>query len=221
LAFKARRHFPLLVIVCLPIIVSFLVDFFNFKFNFLQKIKKRSVLNFGLIFFLAAAFTAAIVFMAVSVNFTNRPEAHYADKYPLAAIGFLRAHPEWKDYNIFNEYGWGGYLIWQYPERALFVDGRLPQYRLKDSTMLEEYLDFFNREKMLDQLKEYDISLTLLQVDRKFPRPRRWERFFFGIKESAIEKAEKDGSALIDFLAASPDWQAVYNDGLSEIFVKK
>ena len=35
----------------------------------------------------------------------------------------------YKRQKIFNNYGWGGYLIRVWPEKELFIDGRLPQYQ--------------------------------------------------------------------------------------------
>jgi len=44
--------------------------------------------------------------------------------------------------DMFNEYDWGGYLIWKLPEYKTFVDGRMPSWR--DDTgysAFEEYLE--------------------------------------------------------------------------------
>ena len=44
-----------------------------------------------------------------------------------AAVEFLRAHPE--SGAIYNDYGWGGYLIWKlYPQRKVYIDGRADVY---------------------------------------------------------------------------------------------
>jgi hypothetical protein len=221
LAMRARRHFPLLFIISLPILVSFFVGFFNLKFSFLNKIKIRSALSRALAIFIFIALLLASAAVAIKIDFTNQPEIQYKNEYPLEAIKFLRTHPEWNDRRIFNEYGWGGYLIWQHPERKLFIDGRLPQFKLNSTTMLEEYFSFFAKEKTAVKLKEYDIGLVLLRVDSKMLKIHWWEKIFFDINEKKLAEAEKKGFTLRDYLLSSPDWQTVYNDGKACIFVKK
>jgi hypothetical protein len=221
LSFKARRHFPLLFIVSLPGMAYFLIDFFNLRFAFIKKIKIDSLLSRLLAVFIFAALTIGIAAVAVGVNFTATPEIAYQDKYPRAAIQFLRAHPEWNDLRIFNDYGWGGYLIWQYPERKLFIDGRLPQFKLGESTMLEEYFTFFDKEVLATKLQEHDIGLALLSVGSELPKVRWWEKVIFSVDEDKLVEAQENGLTLLNYLANSPDWQSAYKDGVAEIFIKK
>jgi|WetSurMetagenome_2_1015567.scaffolds.fasta_scaffold04666_6 hypothetical protein len=222
LSFKARRHFPLLFVVSLPILANFFINFFKINFNFTSLLAGKNIMANKLIFiFLALALFMAGAETALQINFTNHPESAYQKSYPAKAIDFLRAHPEWNDRKIFNEYGWGGYLIWQYPERKLFIDGRLPQYQFNGHSLLEEYFTFFDPQKSEGKLKEYNIGLVLLRLPEQFPCPHWWERIFLGIKEENLIKAQKENLALHDFLVASVEWQKVYDDGLAEIFIKK
>lgn len=222
LAMKARRHFPLFFIVSLPILATFFINFFNLRLAFLSKTKISSgLIKISTIFiFIVLLFSGALI--AVNTNYTNQPETKYKSEYPLEAIGFLRTHPGWNDLRIFNEYGWGGYLIWQYPERKLFVDGRLPQYRLNSSaTMLQEYYSFFAEEKTAAKLKEYDISLVLLRTKSRMPKIRWWEKIFFGISEEKLSEAQKGDVDFRNYFLNSSDWQKVYGDGLADVFLKK
>ncbi len=48
-------------------------------------------------------------------------------RLPVKATRFLKANPIAG--NVFNSYYWGGYLVWQlYPEKQIFIDGRVPAY---------------------------------------------------------------------------------------------
>jgi hypothetical protein len=222
LAMKARRHFPLFFVVSLPVLAAFLINFFNLRLSFFSKAKISSrLIKISTIFIFAALlFSSALI--AVNINFTNRPEIKYKNEYPLEAIKFLQIHPEWNDRRLFNEYGWGGYLIWQYPERKLFIDGRLPQYELNSGvTMLQEYYSFFAEEKTAAKLKEYDIGLALLRMKTRMPKIHWWEKIFFGISEEKLLKAQKSDTAFKDYFLNSPDWQKVYGDGLADVFLKK
>jgi hypothetical protein len=222
LSFKARRHFPLLFIVSLPIITGFFISFLKIDFSavFLS-MGKNKLINKMLFIFLALALLMAGAETALQINFTDHPEAAYQKSFPYQAVNFLRSHPEWNDRKIFNAYGWGGYLIWQYPEKKLFIDGRLPQYQFKGHSLLEEYFTFFDSKKSVEKLKEYDIGLVLLKLEEPLPWPHWWEKIIFNIKEEDLIKAQKDSFALRDYLTASPEWQKVYDDGLAEIFIKK
>src|SRR5262249_7647778 len=43
------------------------------------------------------------------------------DSYPTAAVAYLHSHTPQE--NIFSTYDWGGYLIWQLPQKKVFIDG--------------------------------------------------------------------------------------------------
>jgi hypothetical protein len=220
LSFKARRHFPLLFIVSLPILAKFFIEFFHIKFVFGggAKIKNRFISTT-----IAILYVVVILIAAFSLTFclSNKPEKYFQDSYPYEAVKFLRAHPEWNERKIFNEYGWGGYLIWQYPERKLFIDGRLPQYELNGHSLLAEYFDFSDKEKAAAKLKNYDIGLALIKIKRDSIKIHWWDEFIFLVNEKEITNSQKASLYLRDYLASSNEWQSVYNDGLAQIFIKK
>lgn len=68
---------------------------------------------------------------------TTRAQASVeAEKFPAAAVEYLRAHQT--PGALFNAYGFGGYLVWKlYPTRLVFVDGRADVY---GDALVEEYL---------------------------------------------------------------------------------
>jgi hypothetical protein len=154
-------------------------------------------------------------------KFRNQPEQTYQAEYPYQAVNFLKAHPEWNDLKIFNDYGWGGYLIWQDPSRELFVDGRLPEYPLRGSTVLKEYSYFFDPKKMAAQLQYYDIGLVLIGSQEKYPQINPLEQWYFYLNQNKINTDAKKSFALLDYLRTSPQWKSVYRDSLAEIFIKQ
>lgn len=59
-----------------------------------------------------------------------------AENFPVAAVDFMRANP--LPQPIYNEYAWGGYLIWKlYPDYRVYIDGRADVY---GDAFLEEFL---------------------------------------------------------------------------------
>ncbi|MDD4902562.1 MAG: hypothetical protein PHE24_05505 [Patescibacteria group bacterium] len=234
LAFKARRHFPLLFIVSLPIISCFFINFFALKpepetslpmpaGNARLPGKRKiniALKNLSLAVLTLALLAGAGIFI-FRTPFTATPEKNYQDQYPYQAVAFLQAHPEWNDLKIFNDYGWGGYLIWQYPERKLFIDGRLPEYPMRGRTALEEYKAFFDPEQMIAQMQYYDIGLVLISPKEDYPKIPWWEIWYFNLNMEQINSDIKKSFSFLEYLRASPRWRSVYNDGLAEIFVRQ
>jgi hypothetical protein len=114
-----------------------------------------------------------------------------ARDYPVQAVKYLQAHPA--EGPLFNDYGWGGYLIWSlHPEQKVFIDGRADIYEY--SGVLPDYLSIVRIEPgALSLLRKYNVQACLV---------RRKE-------------------AISTLLAASPEWEQTYADELSAIFVRK
>ena len=62
-------------------------------------------------------------------------ENQLEDLYPVEAVKWIEENQ--LEVEIFNEYNWGGNLIWQLRDYPVFVDGRTDLY---DDELLREYL---------------------------------------------------------------------------------
>lgn len=112
------------------------------------------------------------------------------EKYPAAAVEFLRAHPE--SGAIYNEYGWGGYLIWKlYPQREVYIDGRADVY---GDAFMEEALGAMAGERNWREPLERDRVRTVM------------------IKPNA---------PLASLLRQDENWESVYEDRQAVIFFKQ
>jgi len=94
--------------------------------------------------------------------------------YPYQAIQFLKDHPQGE--RMFNEYNWGGYLIWQYPEKKVFIDGRMASWRLKRAgqtqIILKDFVTLKNANKGWEELlNSYQIDNVIVYNDA----PLAWE----------------------------------------------
>lgn len=88
-------------------------------------------------------------------------------EYPARAVDYLKSHPA--DGQVFSYHGWGGFLIWNYPEKKVFVDGRMNSWRRNSAPAIEstyafrEYLDFYNGKIDLNTIVgKYGIDTFLL-----------------------------------------------------------
>jgi hypothetical protein len=85
------------------------------------------------------------------------------NRFPVAAVEFLKKTPNAIHGNMFNDYGWGGYLMLVMPERKVFIDGRNDFYGpdlVKDFNAADEVHPGWN-----DVLQKYDVGWTILPVN--------------------------------------------------------
>ena len=138
---------------------------------------------------------AFIVFLLAAVVHyfpsRSRLQNQLQEKWPVRAVEYLRQHPA--PAHLFNSYGYGGFLIWQMADQSkVFIDGRADIYLR--SGVLVDYLDIGRLEPAAPYLlNTYDIQACLLD---------RHEH-------------------LIILLNALPEWQRVYSDPLTVLYVRK
>jgi hypothetical protein len=121
--------------------------------------------------------------------------------YPHAATEFL--HKTQIKGHIFNEYDWGGYLIWKlYPRYQVFVDGRN-----FDDNLFQDARDI-GRGSMKKIAGTYEYEALLNKYDIEF---------------TLFPLQQKDGSLfpLLGRLLDNPFWEAAYHDDRAIIFIKK
>jgi len=221
LSFKARRHFPLFFIVSTPLLAKFLSDYlYSEKLDdFIKKIFIRQTIRSFWKWLLLIIYFICLIYGFSRINFVTDPWNNYQDNYPVEAIKFLRAHPEYDNLKMFNDYNFGGYLEWVWPERKIFIDGRLPQYQINGHSMIAEYHEFSEEGKTKEALEKYDIGIVFIGHPKPLPKINSWEKDLLGFKDVEPAKEEKNYS-FDKYLDESGEWKIVYNDSLCEIYVK-
>ena len=214
LAFKSRRHFPLLFIVSFPFTVSMFAYFLRLPEN--SALKSSLVKKICFLYFAISVIMLGI-FKISTTRFTLTPFNSFCNFYPCEAVDFLKENSKYNNLNIFNYYGWCGYLIWVLPERKLFIDGRLPQYEFAGHTIMKEYYEFFKKEKAEEKLSQYNIQLVLLNTRKNKYKVNWFEKYFFGIDE---EKLNNQKNNLKEYLDNSNYWDMVYSDNVGNIYLK-
>ncbi len=208
LSFKSRRHFPLFFVVSFV----FMVDVFNEFFTEI-KIAYANWLKGLFIFCISLAIAAQFI----TLKMVKNPFVSFCADYPCEAVNFLKSQPQYVNYNIFNNYGWGGFLIYVLPERQIFIDGRLPQVKFADWTFIQEYYSFFVGDNhQAQKLEEYDIKLVILKTRDKDVFAKKWEKIFFKIKDSDLKAHNK----LREYLETSSAWKIVYQDETAKIYIR-
>ncbi|MFA5163675.1 MAG: hypothetical protein WC441_04110 [Patescibacteria group bacterium] len=226
LAIKSRRHFPLFFIVSFPLLFKlFISDILPvWKTKEERLTLKNRGLDIFIKFFIISTFLVVTANLALGIKFTQDPFQNFCEDkyrpgrrqflYPCQALAFIKSEPLFKNQRLFNDFGWGGYLLWRYPEKQLFIDGRMPQADFKGRSILEEYFDFFDQDKLVDKLEEYNIDLVLSRNPVGRLHLNAFEKSFMMINEDEINKDNE----LLDFLASSSDWTLVYSDSVSLLY---
>lgn len=114
--------------------------------------------------------------------------------YPVDAINWAKANPDKIGTRMLNEYGWGGYLIWQFPQQKVFVDGRMPHWQVNDKFPFYDVLYFISA-----QAGAIEIMQEKYGVDWMLTRPQR---------PLALVLSDQD------------DWEKVYRDSTAVIYRK-
>jgi hypothetical protein len=113
------------------------------------------------------------------------------NRFPVAAANFLRQHPGAVSGEMFNDYGWGGYLMLVIPDRKVFVDGRNDFY---GADLIQDFVDVNKVHPDWDAvLRRYGVGWTILPRDHP----------------------------LNILLALHTDWSAAYTDEVTAIYTRK
>lgn len=157
---QSVRHIPIFGVVVIPIICRHLISasegtrFYPWlSGNRAEEKVTPFAYRFNL--FLAAILAiGALVYAAVSIRNIDEQLEQY---YPVAAVRYLRLSGR-EQAPIYNEYAWGGYLI--YEEIPTFIDGRADLF---GTEFIEYYQDTYAvEENWQAALNDYQIEYVLI-----------------------------------------------------------
>jgi len=156
LGLSSWRHMPIFLIVSTPLWVSIAEGLAGKEL--ISIVRKK--------WFLAFAILA--IFLVAGQRLTKDvPPGYSVEKiakdgsYPIGAVNHLKEHPI--EGNMFNEYNWGGFLIWQYPEKKVFVDGRMPSWTFRGQKIFEQFNKVSQFEgNWREILEKYNVKFALV-----------------------------------------------------------
>jgi hypothetical protein len=145
LALSAVRHTPLYAIASVPYLATIL--------------DRSSPLRAGTALRVPSAVPAAVAAMLLVASLATAPRTTDLTGYPVGALSALRA----QEGPLFNDYDWGGYLIWAAPEHPVFIDGRLRPYV---GTVLDDYREAMGvHPRWRDVLERHGVALVLVRPE--------------------------------------------------------
>ena len=213
-ALASVRNLPLWAIFSVPIFIKSLEllkkEAEKYKFG-IERFNKSYFFLLGLSFF---AFIFPIVIDIPGVSAISEKRF-----YPEKAISYLKENES--QGQILSEYGWGGYLIWKYPQKKVFIDGRMPSWRRSSSPRaesnyaLKEYKALMNGDISLKiEAQKYNID-TILLPNYKESEGNKIERM---LKKLEL-RLEKEGSyGNIYKQIKKEGWKLIYEDETSLVY---
>ncbi len=190
---RNARQISIWVLIAAPILSAAIVDVLG---GFPWKIAAPSnptsrivqVLNGTLLVIVALA---GLVRLATVVG--NQTSAE-RDHFPVTAVNFISqnkiAGP------IFNQYDWGGYLIWKlYPQARVFIDGRSDLYGLTNDLIVREYFKAYTATSdWYEPLERYGVRLVLVEpsapLAARLAEDTTWKKMYADNQAVIFEKSD-------------------------------
>ncbi len=211
---KSVRHGPLFLISAMPFMIAGaekLTDLVNRFDN--QAAKKR------------ASVTILILVSAAFATFGYRIYEVENYPYPVRAVEFLKNEQnQGRQIRLFNDYGWGGYLIYHAPEIKVFIDGRMPHWADRNANgAMKDYVKVYfagDENSWKEVFAKYQISAVLTagnasktgfrqKLRKRFLESAIIQRFYnFIVKEEAISIRQS---------LLGNGWQIVYEDEVAVV----
>jgi hypothetical protein len=193
---RSGRNVPFFVLVALPLLAEHAWDWLSSQRwgQWLATPEKREVgadatLKIVLNVLLLIAVPLTLAVWRVQISVANHATVE-AQQFPASAVEFMRTHRPPQP--VFNEYGWGGYLIWKlYPDYRVYIDGRADVY---GDAFIEEFLATHAGETNWNEsLGKHGVRTVLIKPD----------------------------AALASLLRQDHGWQKVFEDSQAVIFVRQ
>ncbi|MGH7164738.1 MAG: hypothetical protein ACREIS_04345 [Nitrospiraceae bacterium] len=196
LSLKHWRNVPLFLLVSVPLVaelVAHLTTRASARFVVGLQRQKRVLLAVTV----AAAVGVVVLgpaHLEQVVQCGVAPEEFFrSTEYPIEAVQWLRAHRGQVGSRLYNDYGVGGFLLWWLPEEKIFIDGRMPAFRMGDRWIFKDYVALTSWDPpALGVLNKYAVDWAI--VGR--------------------------GTPLQQALGSRPDWGTVYEDAKVTIYVR-
>ncbi|NTU98630.1 hypothetical protein HGA64_01315 [Candidatus Falkowbacteria bacterium] len=212
MSLKSRRHLPLLFVAATPWLVSELKR----EFGSTQEVFRHVINNrYAKLIILLIVFGSS-VYLIKTTHFTSKPFSSYCQMFPCEAVADLKTKINPSQTRILNNFGWGGYMDWTWPELRLFIDGRQPQQLYGTKSLLEVWDNVFDLKQTDQKLKEHRINLILIPKNKSVDVT--WlDQLLFGLKK----QEEGWSSKIIPHLMADKNWGVCHEDSLAIAFCKK
>jgi hypothetical protein len=151
---SANRNLPLFVIAAVAECSQYVTSGAQLLTKTGGKLVRRGIVVVAAIVLLMTALWARSEYWPINQN----REA----SYPHQAVAYLQARPCVGQ--VFNDYNYGGYLIWKLPGKLVYIDGRMPSWKDdRGQKYMTHYYDLLAHPGWYPaEFARYDIGCALL-----------------------------------------------------------
>jgi hypothetical protein len=101
-------------------------------------------------------------------------------EYPIEAVRWIQEHRPELGARLYNDYGFGGFLLWWLPDEKIFIDGRMPAWRIDDRWIFYDYMALTSWDPpVLGVLDKYAVDWAMTAVggtlDRALNEQTIWQ----------------------------------------------
>lgn len=187
---RSGRHIPLFAIFAAPIFARYLLYWTRSQKTLAITLRERTSDGAQLILNLALILLPTLVIARQIIDFKVHEADYESRQFPAGAVDFMQAQR--LPGPVFNDYNWGGYLIWKlYPERKVFIDGRADVY---GDSFIFEYLKTYQADPgWRDRLNRFGIQTVLIEPH----------------------------SSLATLLREEKGWRTVFEDSRAAVFTRE
>lgn len=176
-----------------------------------EKLKACAVLLFFALFFFFGSYLLPFARSLTYDSIFSLPRSSY---FPEKAVAVLREEAARSDIgNVFNTYGWGGYLIFYAPEIKVFVDGRMAQWVDKNgnSAMRDHVKVYYGgiAQEQKEVLKRRGVETVFIENSTQAIKGSLAQRFSNVLSDPEKKRLKE---ALID-----GGWSVLYEDDIAII----
>jgi len=194
LAVWSRRNTAVFAFVCAPILAERFCAAWG-------KYSRRPALQSRPAAAVAAAASVLVVCLLVSRGARAAGVGVREDIYPRKAMDFVLAQKI--SGNVFNEYEWGGYIIWRaFPGCRVFIDGRCLVYG--DELYNLWWRIYYCGKGWDDELRKRDVRVLILNYNRP----------------SRKQATEALGTSEVEPFYENENWKVIFWDEISMVCVR-
>jgi hypothetical protein len=186
LSIRHMRNIPFFLIISLPLCAELLAE----GFERLQKKLFPSQLQGERVNLGGALIVGAILIwlgpehLQHVIQSGSKPEEFFrGTSYPIEAVEWIKSHRELVGKRLYNDYTYGGFLVWWLPEDKIFIDGRMPTWHRGEDQIFRDYVALTAIDPPdLSLLKKYSVDWALVQkktlLDEGLAHEPAWTRLY-------------------------------------------
>jgi hypothetical protein len=169
LACRHVRNIPLFLIVSVPLLADLMQDAAE---RLVQQplVKKLSPSQWSAMLTLALGVFLLYLgpnHLQHAWRFGTDPAAAFRmTSYPIEAVEWIRTHRDRLGIRLVHDYQYGGFLLWWLPGEKIFIDGRMPAWRIGERWIFRDYVAVRETDPpQMAVLEKYSIDWALLRRD--------------------------------------------------------